>query len=144
MEHRCVRFGIDDPRMTAARAIRATVFCREQGVSAEEEWDGKDAESDHFLLTDAGVPIGAARTRSYEAGAAKIERVAVLKEHRGRGAGRAIMDTVLDHLAARGFKTAILNAQVAVEDFYKGLGFVSEGARFVEAEIEHVRMTKRL
>src|SRR3954466_13808961 len=144
MAHRCVRFGIDDPRMAAARAIRETVFCVEQGVSAEEEWDGKDAESDHFLLTDGGVPIGAARTRPYEPGAAKIERVAVLKEYRGRGAGRAIMDAVLEHLSASSFTTAILNAQTAVEEFYKDLGFISEGARFMEAEIEHVRMTKRL
>ena len=49
MPMRCDRFRIDDPRMAAARAIREVVFCREQGVSAEEEWDGKDAESDHFL-----------------------------------------------------------------------------------------------
>jgi predicted GNAT family N-acyltransferase len=144
MALRCDRFGIDDPRMAAARTIREVVFCREQGVSAEEEWDGKDSESDHFLISDGDTAIGTARTRTYGPGAAKIERVAVLKGHRGRGAGRAVMDAVLEHLRASGFTTAILNAQVAVEDFYKDMGFVSEGEHFWEAEIEHVRMTKRL
>jgi predicted GNAT family N-acyltransferase len=140
----CDRFRIDDPRMAHARAIRETVFCAEQGVSADEEWDGKDAESDHFLLAEGTTPIGVARTRAYGPGAAKIERVAVLKEHRGKGAGRVVMDAVLAHLLASGVQTAILNAQVAVEGFYKDLGFVSEGEHFFEADIEHVRMTKRL
>jgi predicted GNAT family N-acyltransferase len=103
-----------------------------------------DDESDHFLLSDGDTAVGVARTRAYGPGAAKIERVAVLKEHRGEGAGRAVMDAVLAHLRASGFRTAILNAQVAVEQFYKDLGFVSEGEHFWEAEIEHVRMTKRL
>jgi predicted GNAT family N-acyltransferase len=144
MALRCVRFRIDDPRMAAARTIRKTVFCGEQNVSSEEEWDGKDAESDHFLLSEGDTPVGVARTRAYGPGAAKIERVAVLKEHRGHGAGKAVMDAVLAHLRATGVRTAILNAQVAVEGFYKDLGFVSEGEHFWEAEIEHVRMTKPL
>jgi predicted GNAT family N-acyltransferase len=144
MSFGCIRFKIDDPAMDAARHIREVVFCVEQGVTAAEEWDDKDEICDHFLLSDGKTPVGTARTRTYAPGIAKVERVAVLKDYRRLGAGRAMMEAVLDHLRAAGFKTAVLNAQVAVEDFYKDLGFVSEGDHFDEAGIEHVRMTRAL
>ena len=78
---RVIRFGIDDAFMADARAIREVVFCREQHVSAEEEWDGLDPTCEHFLIFDNDEAIGVARFRDYK-GLAKIERVAVLAEHR--------------------------------------------------------------
>jgi predicted GNAT family N-acyltransferase len=51
---------------------------------------------------------------------------------------------VLDRARERGFTTALLNAQTAVEAFYAALGFTAEGERFVEADIEHIRMTRSL
>ena len=41
--------------MDAARRIRQTVFCDEQGVPAEEEWDGKDSICEHFLVMDGAL-----------------------------------------------------------------------------------------
>ena len=37
-----------------------------------------------------------------------------------------------------------MNAQVHAEPFYERAGFVSEGERFMEAGIEHVRMRRSL
>ena len=126
--------------MDAARHIRQTVFCEEQGVSAADEWDGKDPACEHFLVLDGDRALGCARMRPYGPGTYKIERVAVLKDHRGRGAGAAIMAEILRRLDKA---TIVLNAQLAVESFYAGLGFVSEGDVFVEAEIPHVHMVRR-
>lgn len=133
-------FRADDAaRMSAARRIRQVVFCEEQGVSAADEWDGKDETCEHFLLLDGGLPIACARLRPYTGGTTKVERVAVLRDHRGRGAGAAIMQDLLARLAG---KTVVLNAQLAVEGFYAKLGFVPEGAIFSEAGIDHVHMVK--
>lgn len=140
---RVVRFAVDDAFMTDAREIRDVVFCQEQHVSAEEEWDGLDRACEHFLILDGDEALGTARLRDYH-GVAKIERVAVLAEHRDRKAGRDLMKAVITRAKDRGFPTAMLNAQVAVEGFYAALGFVAEGDHFVEAEIEHVRMTRPL
>jgi predicted GNAT family N-acyltransferase len=118
----------DRQRMAEARHIRQVVFCEEQGVAPHEEWDDKDDFCEHFLLTDDGTPIATARVRPYGPGIFKVERVAVLKEKRGTGAGKAIMDEIMVRL--RG-KSVVLNAQTAVEEFYKRLGFVSEGDVFV-------------
>ena len=133
-------FRADDAaRMAAARGIRQIVFCDEQGVSAADEWDGKDAACEHFLLMRDGAAIGCARLRPYTGGAVKVERVAVLKEHRGHGAGAAIMAALLARVVGQ---TVVLNAQLAVEGFYRKLGFVSEGAIFDEAGIDHIHMVK--
>ncbi len=135
--------GGDDARLADARRIRTEVFCGEQRVPPEIEWDGRDPACDHFLIFDSDTAIGAARLRDYH-GLAKIERVAVLAAHRNRKAGWALMEAVLAHARKQGYATAVLNAQVAVEGFYAAMGFASEGGRFVEADIEHVRMTRRL
>lgn len=140
---RVVRFAVDDAFMTDARKIRDVVFCQEQHVAAEEEWDGLDPACEHFLILDGDEALGTARLRDYH-GVAKIERVAVLAEHRGRKAGWALMEAVVGRARGRGFPAALLNAQVAVEEFYAAMGFVAEGDHFVEAGIEHVRMTRAL
>lgn len=145
---RVVRFGMDDASMADAhlgqvRVIRNVVFCQEQHVSPEEEWDGLDPTCEHFLILDGGEALGTARLRDYD-GVAKIERVAVRMEHRGRRAGWDLMEAVIDRARERGFTTAMLNAQVTVEAFYAAMGFISEGERFVEADIEHIRMTRTL
>ena len=137
-----VTFRSDDPRMDAARQIRAAVFCREQGISPADEWDDQDPVCEHFLLTAGQTPIGTARVRPYGEDRFKIERMAVLKEHRGAGAGRFLMRAILMHMAAR-TATLVLNAQTAVEGFYRKLGFEPEGAVFTEAGIPHIRMALR-
>ncbi len=130
-----------DSDMEAAFAIRREVFCREQGVAEAEEIDGLDPGCRHYLARLDGDAVATSRTRALADGAVKIERVAVLKPLRGTGIGAALMARVLVVIGAG---QAVLNAQLRVESFYAGLGFVTEGEVFQEAGIDHVRMVKRL
>ena len=135
-------FHTDDTAcMDAARIIRDAVFCEEQGVPANLEWDGKDRLCEHFLLDADGVAIATARVRPYGPSIFKVERVAVLREKRSLGAGQAIMKYILNRLRNSG--TIVLNAQARVEDFYERLGFVREDDTFEEAGIPHVHMVWR-
>lgn len=132
-------FRTDDAAsMEAARRIREIVFCEEQGVPAEIEWDDKDSACEHFLLEGNGEPIGTARLAPYGPSVFKVERVAVLKHARGLGAGKAIMLFILDRMKST--ETVVLNAQIQVEDFYEQLGFIRSGESFEEAGIPHVPM----
>ena len=134
-------FSIEDKRLADVRRIREVVFCHEQGVPPELEWDGQDATATHFLLLRAGRPVATARTRPYGPQTWKIERVAVLKPERGTGAGREIIAAVLSFLRERPEPVrAYLHAQTDVADFYAGLGFVGQGDIFTEAGIPHVAM----
>lgn len=126
--------GLD---LAAAFSIRRTVFCVEQGVSEAEEIDGQDDRCRHFLAITAGVAIGTARTRVLTNGDTKIERVAVLKPYRRSGIGRLLMIHIMDNASSN----MVLNAQIAVQQFYIDLGFVAEGPVFMEADIEHIHMT---
>jgi len=125
--------------LEAAFSIRRTVFCVEQGVSEAEEIDGRDDQCRHFLALAAGIPIGTARTRVLANGDTKIERVAVLKPYRRSGIGRLLMIHIMENASSN----MVLNAQIAVKQFYMALGFVAEGAVFLEADIEHIHMTCR-
>ncbi len=141
-ETEIIEIGADSDRrsaqdLEAAFSIRRAVFCVEQGVSEAEEMDGRDDQCRHYLAITAGVAIGTARTHVLTNGDTKIERVAVLKPHRRSGIGRLLMIHIMESASSN----MVLNAQIAVQRFYKELGFVAEGAVFTEADIEHIHMT---
>lgn len=118
-------------------SVRQIVFVNEQGVPAEEERDEHDASSIHFLARDASRdPIGTARLLD----SGRIGRVAVLREWRGRGLGRALMHAVVAETRQRGMVRPHLHAQVQTISFYESLGFVVCGEEFEEAGILHREM----
>jgi predicted GNAT family N-acyltransferase len=121
----------------ALLSVRQIVFVEEQGVAEEEERDEHDASSIHFLARDgSGNPIGTARLLP----SARIGRVAVLREWRGRGLGRALMNAVVAETRRRGMLRPHLHAQVQTISFYESLGFVISGDEFEEAGIVHREM----
>lgn len=131
----------DGPDFAICMAIRMEVFVREQQVPLEEEMDDFNATATHYLATLDGAPVATARTRVLEKGVAKIERVAVLKEHRGQGIGLKLML----HLVARlrnhpQVDQITINAQVVAVPFYEKMDFVVQGDMFMEANIPHYKM----
>lgn len=131
--------------IAACRAIRHTVFVLEQAVPDEEEWDGLDGEAIHLLARDAaGRPVGTARIL-LDGEVAKIGRVAVLREARGRGVGMALMRAALAHLEGIGvLRRVVLGAQTHAIGFYERLGFVAHGPEYDDAGIPHRDMTREL
>lgn len=71
-----------------------------------------------------------------------IGRVLVLAEQRGNGLARQIMTQAIAHCRKKyGKKTPIIiSAQTYLLGFYESLGFVPEGDRYLEENIEHVKM----
>ncbi len=124
-------------------AIRKTVFVEEQAVPLELELDEYDDMATHFLLRDGDTPIATARLLDKH-GRAKIGRVAVLQEARGRGLGLILMRAVLDEARRQEFIEAVLDSQTYAIPFYERLGFVAEGDEFDDAGIPHYLMRRRL
>ena len=75
---------------------------------------------------------------------AKIQRVAVLAPLRGLGIGARLMRHVLTDIARApdcdGVGAVVLGSQESAVPFYRGLGFVERGHRFMEAGIAHRMM----
>ena len=126
------------------RALREHVFIEEQQVPRDIEWDGQDEGATHVLGTlpsDSG-PVPVACGRLLEDG--KIGRMAVLKEYRGRGFGRAVLNALVDAAMAKGMSSVYLHAQSHASDFYSKSGFEAYGESFEEANISHVAMRRTL
>ncbi len=127
-----------------AAPVRRAVFIEEQGVPEALEWDGEDARAIHALATDrTGRPIGTARL-VIRADEAQVGRMAVLRDWRGRGVGRALLQALLTEAQQRGIGRIVLHAQVHAVPFYRRFGFHPEGAEFLDAGIPHLHMTRIL
>jgi predicted GNAT family N-acyltransferase len=133
----------DGLQMRQAWMIRRLVFIDEQHVPEEIELDADDAIAFHALALDGTVPVGCGRLVAHD-GAAKIGRMAVLRERRGQGVGRSILNFLIDRARELGFSRAVLHAQLAAEGFYLKNGFLPEGEVFAEAGILHRRMSCQL
>ena len=127
--------------LAKALAVREIVFCGEQGIAYAIEHDDHDADSLHVLGEQAGAPIAAGRIRFVD-DYAKLERIAVLKEQRGKGDGRALTEFMLALAHQRGFTRCRLNAQAHLVHFYAAHGFRPCGPHFLEADIDHCPMLR--
>jgi predicted GNAT family N-acyltransferase len=123
------------------RSIREAVFMVEQGVPEELEWDGRDPSCAHVLAwTERGEAIGTARMQPE----GKIGRMAVLKNQRGQGVGRALLQKLLDLAVQQGLSRVTLAAQIHALGFYERAGFHAIGDQFMDAGIPHRMMVREL
>ena len=132
-----------DQELQEAFKIREIVFIDEQECPPEEEFDGLDDESIHFIAYITDEPVGTSRYRTTDKGV-KLERFAVLKEHRGKGVGKRLVQTAIVQIAAT-FEAGTLlymHAQLDAMPLYARYGFEKVGDKFVEAGIEHFLMKK--
>jgi predicted GNAT family N-acyltransferase len=127
------------------KAIRKIVFLIEQNVPQKEEWDGRDDNSNtlHYLLTLNSIPTGTARVL-LDNNTAKIGRVAILKEQRGKGFATQLMRQIIKDLKASGIQTITLDSQIYICNLYEKLGFIKTGDIFMDAGIEHQKMILQL
>ena len=121
--------------------VRGIVFCGEQRVPYSIEWDEHETSALHVLGQVGDEPVAARRIR-YLDGYAKLERIAVRAEYRGRGYGHGLTDFMIQTAKEKGFSKFRMNAQVHLKDFYAEHGFEPQGDIFVEAGIDHVLMVR--
>jgi len=113
-------------------AVSERVFAAEPGVSAETVGDPLDAASRHVLARDlTGKPIGAGRLTPQHA----IDRLAVLREWRGRGVGRALLAALIDQARQLRLPSVKVDAESNAIAFYCKAGFVTDGAAFDESGV---------
>ena len=117
---------------SALELVRREVFIVEQQVPEALEWDEDDATAIHLLAVADHEPVGTARVLP----SGQIGRMAVRKPWRGRGIGKALLLTAIEHCSRPPF----LHAQVHAIAFYTAAGFLPSGDVFDEAGIPHQRM----
>ena len=125
------------------QTVRSLVYMGDQACPYDEEFDGNDlAGATHLLLRYGREPVGVVRMRWF-GGFAKMERLAIRKEHRG-GPGLLTLSRAAFDLAARkGYRRLMGHAQVRGEAFWKRYfkGRPRAGrARFSFSDYDYVEM----
>ena len=131
----------------AANDLRRRVFLGEQKVDAKDEFDEHEATSTKIVaVDDDGSVVATCRLRDYgdDGEDLKLERMAVERDLRGAGIGAALLAGAEQLGRERGARRMVLHAQTQAQGFYAANGYVPEGELFMEAGIEHVRMSKSL
>jgi predicted GNAT family N-acyltransferase len=126
-------------------AIRAVVFRDEQAIVEHELTDADDRISVHAYAMSDGQVIAAGRLTppTTTRPEAQIAWVATLPEHRGHGAGTAVMELLLAIADEHFFPNVLISAQIHALPLYRRLGFVPYGDRFRVRGIEHQYMERR-
>ena len=129
--------------------LRTEVFVNEQNVPIELELDEKD-NSEHTIHIgqfNGDELIGVARLIDMDKEVIHIGRVAIDKNHRGKGIGHKLIlgcEDIAKKVLNRDFNIK-LSAQVYVETFYKKLGYNRINNNiYIDAGIEHIDMRKTI
>ena len=129
--------------------LRTEVFVNEQNVPIELELDEKD-NSEHTIhigYFNGDDLIGVARLIDMDKEVIHIGRVAIDKNHRGKGIGHKLIlgcEDIAKKVLNRDFSIE-LSAQVYVETFYKKLGYNRINNNiYIDAGIEHIDMRKTI
>ena len=125
--------------------VRTKVFIEEQGIDHKEEFipdEEKDART--YLIMKNGETVGTIRYRFID-NEYKIERFAILKEHRSNHYGKKAFGFFTEMLT-KSFNPCIISfhAQYYIKDYYKEFGFVEVGEPFMEAGVKHIKMMKKV
>lgn len=125
-----------------ALRIRNQVFMVEQGVPKDIEIDKNEAACIHFVLYTDNQAVATCRLLPLKDGVMKLQRMAVLKEYRGKNFGREIVQETEVFTREQGYNTITLGAQITAVDFYEKLGYSKYGEQFMDANIPHYHMNK--
>lgn len=140
-----VRPIADAGELAAALALRAEVFCEEQGVTLAAERDGRDDDALHLVaITPGGMVEGTCRLLFEPPGTARLGRLCVRRGARGRGLAAELLAEAERRARAAGIGRVTLHAQTSALELYRRAGYHAEGLPFEEEGIEHLRMAREL
>jgi predicted GNAT family N-acyltransferase len=117
-------------------SIRHEVFVDEQHVPIELEVDEQDSHCHHWLAIENAEAVGTVRLLNNGI----IGRMAVRKDFRRRGIGKALIQATIDYARQQDWRTLSLSAQDHAIGFYADAGFVPYGPIFMDAGIPHQSM----
>jgi predicted GNAT family N-acyltransferase len=102
-------------------AVRSAVFLTDQACPYEEEFDGNDFCSLHFIAMVGREPVAALRAR-YFGDFCKLERLAVRQDFRRSRIAFQIVQAGIEHARKKGFRRIYGHAQDRLVDFWAHFG----------------------
>ncbi len=134
--------GNDTDLVLKAQAIRKHVFVIEQGIPLQLDLDGLDEKSYHSLISIDEKLIGTARLTVVTETHAVLARIAVMKEFRGAGVARKLVNSLLAYAKELRVKSVEIHAHQYLQHYYESFGFAY--IKDVEVVGEHQLIEMRL
>jgi predicted GNAT family N-acyltransferase len=103
-------------------SVRSATYIAEQFCFYDEEFDGNDFCSTHFLGRVDGDAAGCVRLRFFN-GFAKLERLAVRAEYRQSRLAYQLVRAALDHAARKGYRRVLGHSRLDLVRFWRVFGF---------------------
>ena len=129
--------------LEAAFYVRREVFIKEQNVPEAEELDEADLSSHHVVVYANARPVATGRLFN-DGKIWLIGRISVLKEYRGKQLGKLVVEKLLEKAVELVAGEVHIHAQTHAVSFYEKFGFVAYGETFLEAQIKHISMVKKI
>ncbi|WP_199084414.1 GNAT family N-acetyltransferase [Bosea sp. ASV33] len=127
--------GVDD--LLLAISIRGAAFVGERFLPVHEDIDGNDMSSTHVIGYVGDNPAGTIRIR-YFANFVKLERLAVLPQHRGDKLASALVKAALAFVQRKGYRRVYGQAAEPFLPFWKKHGFrqrIGTGITYLTDEV---------
>ena len=125
-----------------ALPLRQEVFCGEQHYPCEKESDDFEVVSWHLLLEEDGVLLATGRMYEETPGVWHLGRIAVRRQHRGRGLGSVVLNGLIGKVGSFGAAELHVSAQTQAIGFYEQFGFAVCGQEYWDENLPHVPMVK--
>ncbi len=125
-------------------ALRFNVFVIEQEC-IYPEFDEVDNNAEHMLFQDKNQLAGYLRMYNDKDGYARIGRIVIDKNYRGKEYGKLIIDKAIEFITNSYTNKIIkINAQEHLKAFYESFGFIQKGVSYLDCGIPHIDMTLQL
>lgn len=125
-------------------ALRYDVMRKPLGLDFAPEELAKEIDDILIAAFDEEVMTGCCILTDMNNGCVRLRQMAVQKNMQGKGIGESMI-TFSENLARdKGFKTLTMHARDSAIGFYEKYGYKVKGDQFIEINIPHHIMEKRL
>lgn len=117
-----------DPEYLKEKMLRWEVLSKPFGVPPEKGEAPEEEKSLHFVATEGRSVVGCVLFYQEAPAIGRLHQMAISEEYRGKGFGRQLLTTFEHELAKRGVEEIYLYSKEDTVNFYRQMGYHSEGS----------------
>lgn len=142
LEIKIINFGDDD--YLASLALRDKILRKPIGLNLSENDTKNEDKQIHFGAFLKDKLVGCLILYPQNENEVKMRQVAVLSELQKTGIGKKLVNFAEEYAKNIGFSIITTHARLIVKEFYIKLDYNQSGEDFIEQNITHVCMYKKL
>lgn len=124
--------------------LRYEVMRKPLGLGFTEEELSKEKEDILIGAFEDDEIIGCCLLTKIDSNCTRLRQMAVQKNHQGLGIGESMMQFAENIARDRGFRQIMMHARETAIGFYERYGYKTKGEEFIEVNIPHRVMEKKL